>query len=129
MRTTRKRSREGGVVILLLAIILLVGLLTHQTVRTLWILRRSQDQQSRIQQATQLLEIGRSIDQRGLPIDAQSPPIVVQVGEEYGRLEAVNQSAENGSRGLWVAKLPVDASGNVSPEKLPITVSCERSTK
>jgi hypothetical protein len=124
-----RNSRTGSVVIMLLVVILLVGILTQQTVRSLWILRRSQDYQFKIQQANQLLELGRSLDRRPDLIDntQQQLPLIVQVGSDYARLEAIDQKAENGNRSIWVAKLPVDAAGMELPNQVPIVVSCERS--
>lgn len=126
----KRKLRTGNSVIMLLVVLLLVGLLTHQTVRSLWILRRSQDHQLKIQQANQLIELGRSLDQQSQLTSGNAGQMsswVVQVGSQYGKLEIVEQSAESGSRSLWIAKLPVDANGVEFPNQVAVTVSCERS--
>lgn len=125
-----KASRAGSAVIMLLVVLLLIGLLTQQTVRTLWILRRSQDHQFKIQQAKQLLELGLSLDRqsrRTANTLEKLAPLIVKVGDEYGRLEVLDQSSEGGLRSLWVAKLPVDVNGAELPHQVAVAVSCERS--
>lgn len=128
--------RNGGIVILLLIVLLVVGTLTHQAVRTLWLLRKNQDQQARIAQARELLEVGKQYDKSFAELVSSRQEVgltfVVPVGQEYGRLALVpagNTSPEGNSSSLWVAKFPVNAQGEELSGSVTIVVSCERQAK
>lgn len=112
--------RRGATVLAVLILLMIVCLLAHQTVRTLFLLRRGQDHALKILQAREILEIGRLLEPQEPPsIDQQtSRQIVVSMGTEFGKLELF-------PGGRSVATWPVDSEGNEFPNRPPTVVSSQ----
>ncbi len=127
----RMSTRKGTAVFVLMVVLLIVGLLVQQSVRTLWTFRRSQQQQLQIAQARELLEIGKQLDKSVGPDRIQEraqSPIIVSVGNQFGRIELQSETGDGPKKSYWIAKLPVDQSGNEIRDQNTITVSYERPT-
>ncbi len=123
--------RKGTAVFVLMVVLLIVGLLVQQSVRTLWTFRRSQQQQLQIAQARELLEIGKQLDKSIGPDRIQEraqSPIIVSVGNQFGRIELLSETGDGPKKSYWIAKLPVDQSGNEILDQNTVTVSYERPT-
>lgn len=134
-RNTAKKGnvsqRNGTAVFVLMVVLLIVGLLVQQAVRTLWTFRRSQQQQLRIAQARELLEIAKQLDKAIGSDRSQEPaqsPIIVAVGDQFGRIELQHEIDDGQKKSFWIAKLPVDQSGNELLDRNTVTVSYERPT-
>ncbi len=89
-QATDRRSdqrRSGGVLICVLVVLLIVGLLISQTVQTLLLVRRSDDQREQLRQARELIELGQIVLRQS---DYQLPDaelIVPSAGEnQMGRI-------------------------------------------
>ena len=124
-------KRKGTAVFVLMVVLLIVGLLVQQAVRTLWTFRRSQQQQLRIAQARELLEIGKQLHKaigsdRIQELDPS--PVIVAVGDQFGRIELQRETGDGLKKSYWIAKLPVDQSGNELHDRNTVTVSYERPT-
>lgn len=124
-------KRKGTAVFVLLVVLLIVGLLVQQAVRTLWTFRRSQQQQLRIAQARELLEIGKQLDKAVGSDRSQElvqSPIIVAVGDQFGRIDLQHETGDGPKKSFWIAKLPVDQRGNELLDRNTVTVSYERPT-
>jgi Na+-transporting NADH:ubiquinone oxidoreductase subunit NqrC len=138
-----RHRRSGASTILVLTVMLLVGLFIQQSVRSMWLLRRGQDQSQQIAQARELLELAKILDARASRESAEQlqllkqQPIIVPVLIHFGRLEWIDNTPSDGnsgsdndrSSGRWVAKLPVDAQGVEVPGLPVISVSSEESAR
>lgn len=116
---------------------LIVGLLLHQTMRTLWILRHSQVARSNIHQARELLDLARQLDRQLDPAtlqSLQSKPLIVPHGDSFGTLQIQtmdenSESVPDSFQTQWIAKIPTDALGQPLPNTPPVVVRLERETR
>ena len=121
-----KRMRRGSVLIVSMVILLLVGLLSAQTIRSLAILNQSQSHRAKLRQAKAVIELALAIveQQRKIPakeirieIGDQTASIIFQerdvrsAGTEDSYPDAVN-SLELGYS--VIVKFPADAAGEVT---------------
>jgi hypothetical protein len=118
--SSRNAIRRGATVLAVLILLMIVCLLAHQTVRTLFLLRRGQDRTLKILQAREILELGKMLDRQEPPASDQqtSRQIVVSMGTEFGKLELF-------PGGRSVATWPVDSEGNEFPNRPPTVVSSQ----
>lgn len=89
----RGATRNGATVLAVLIILSIVCLLAHQTVRTMVLLRRGQDNATRIAQAYEVLELGRDIERRFRSQTERltSGPFVVKLSQEFAKLDFVTE--------------------------------------
>jgi len=114
------RFRRGATVVAVLVVLFIVCLLAHQTVKTMFLLRRGQDDSLKIAQAREILELGRQLERRldGNLEQLTSSPVIVEMGMEFGKLVF-------SPNGRITATWPVDSSGEDLPHQLPTVVSWE----
>lgn len=60
-RLAKGKTRHGAILVAVMVILLLVGLLTMQTMQTLMLVRRSDDRRSHLRQSRELVELGRQV--------------------------------------------------------------------
>ncbi len=66
------RLRPGAILVCVLVVMLMVGLISAQTIQTLLILRRADSERSDLVQARELLELGKmAIQQNSIPPNGQ----------------------------------------------------------
>lgn len=109
-------AQAGSVLVCVLVVLLLVGLLMTQTIQTLVVLRKGDGQRRQVQQARELLELGKMVARRPRETaEVFEQRILVDASTEtYGsiRLEALSEYQLR-----IVARFPDDDENN------PITAS------
>lgn len=119
---------KGTAVVAVLVVLLVSSLLAHQTVKSLLILRQGQRTQSRLAQASAVLELGRVLELQasdGQEVRAASP-LIVSVGDRFAKIEfSFLSEIERFSNRISVA-YPVDVTGAELPNVSPVVVLWER---
>ena len=120
----RLSQRSASVIIPVLVVILIVGLLSVQTIQTLGLIRRGDDDRAKIIQAKELNELARSIDwstTESQSFTLQIPDAVRTVGEpetQAATLErqtvADNPETANSKMARIVVRFPANAPGELN---------------
>ncbi len=124
MRPTR---RSGAVLVCVLVVLLIVGLLSAQTIQTLLIVRRGDGERRQLRQARELVGLGRIVlRQQAAHLPTEKITVVVDdpsaaSGEasslgviELTLPEGAGLSSEDSSRVRIVATYPVGSAGAVT---------------
>ncbi len=128
--------RAGSILMVVLVVLMIAGMLSYQSMRTLLMVRKSHSQQAQVAQARELLDLARQLEQSQSQRELIQPgryAVVLQVGDQFGKLELVYaiQAVQGGQREadaqtMWIAKLPVDSQGNEITGQSTVVVSSER---
>lgn len=111
--------RSGAVLICVLVVLLIVGLISLQTIQTLLLVRRSDSDRSRLRQAQELVELSRIAFQQNGAGELQEEIAVVVDGDLTGTIRlslADSESHADSGQADYriVAKYPVGAGGEVT---------------
>jgi len=118
-QTKGKPRRSASVIIGVLVVILLVGMLSMQTIQTLALVRRGDDDRAKIMQARELSEFARGTDWR----TAQSQSLTLQIPEAVNSLGDPEMQtailerqtiADNPGAAKIVVRFPADKSGEIT---------------
>lgn len=111
MRLVR-RMRHGSLLICVMVVLLLVGLVVTQTVQTMLVLRRSDESQSTLHQARELLEVGKLLADQV----KQTEEFTIEVTREESGLVLVELPTQVGeeTRVRVTAKYPVGSDREVT---------------
>lgn len=117
--TQKSIRRTASVIVCVLVVILLVGMLSAQTVQTLAVIRRGDDDRAKIIQARELIEFVQAIDWNSAEsksLTMQIPDSVSQVGEPEVNTAILERqtSADNPEVARIVVRFPADKPGEVT---------------
>lgn len=114
-----KKRRAAAVIVCVLVVILLVGLLSMQALQTLSLIRRGDNDRAKIQQAREVIELGRRIDWNA----AESGTITLQIPESSNAelnasrpavLERQLNETESNSASRLVVRFPAGEAGETT---------------
>ena len=111
--------RTASVIICVLVVILLVGMLSMQTIQTLALVRRGDDDRSKIAQARELSEFARAIDwstAESQSLTMQIPDSIHSPGESETQAAFLERQtiADNPDAAKIVVRFPADKPGEVT---------------
>ena len=111
--------RTASVIVCVLVVILLVGMLSMQTVQTLAVIRRGDDDRTKILQARELIEFAQAIDWNAAEsksLTIQIPDSVRQVGESEALTAILERQtiAANSDVARIIVRFPADKPGEVT---------------
>lgn len=111
--------RTASVIVCVLVVILLVGMLSMQTVQTLAVIRRGDDDRTKILQARELIEFAQAIDWNAAEsksLTIQIPDSVRQVGESEALTAILERQtiADNSDVARIIVRFPADKLGEVT---------------
>ncbi len=116
----RGRLRRGGVIVCVLVVLMLVTLLTIQTMQTLFVIRRGDDERSKIYQARELIELGRWVDwseANSQSLQVQIPDTATEAADVPARLAKIERQKDankTDSKTRLVVRYPADEPGEVT---------------
>lgn len=119
-RPTQKTTRRtASVIVCVLVVILLVGMLSVQTIQTLAIIRRGDDHRAKIMQARELIAFAQAIDWNSAEsksLTMQIPDSVRPVGEPEVLTAILERQtiADNPEVARIVVRFPADKPGEVT---------------
>jgi archaellum component FlaG (FlaF/FlaG flagellin family) len=111
--------RAASVIVCVLVMLLLVGLLSVQTLQTLSLIRRSDSERAKIRQARELIELGRQIDWNA----ADSQTLTLRIPDSANSVAAAEMQtvtlerqadANHSNTARFIAIFPADKPGSVT---------------
>ncbi len=114
-----KAKRTASIIVCVLVVILLVGMLSMQTIQALALIRRGDDDRAKIMQAHELSEFARAIDwssAESQSITLQIPYSVSSVGEPETQAAILERQilADNPEVARIVVRFPADSPGEIT---------------
>ena len=114
-----KANRKASIIVCVLVVILLVGMLSMQTIQALALIRRGDDDRAKIMQAQELSEFARAIDWSSVEsqsITLQIPNSVSSVGEPETQAAILERQtlADNPEVARIVVRFPADSPGEIT---------------
>lgn len=95
-RRQNRREKRGALLVCVLVVLLIVGLLTTQTVQTMLVIRRGDAQRSALRQAREVVELGKRIAANKSSASSESTSqefeFVVQ-GDELAKLSITSAAS------------------------------------
>ena len=118
-RQPKKTQRSASVIVCVLVVILLVGMLSVQTIQTLALIRRGDNERAKIIQARELSELAQAIDwttTEGQSFTMQIPDKLIRVGEQATQTAIIERQtlAENPHAARIIVRFPADCPGEVT---------------
>ena len=118
-RQPKKTQRSASVIVCVLVVILLVGMLSVQTIQTLALIRRGDNERTKIIQARELSELAQAIDwttTEGQSFTMQIPDKLIRVGEQATQTAIIERQtlAENPHAARIIVRFPADCPGEVT---------------